>query len=123
MKNIGNNIVDFYIEIIEEDHSEVKKKLEEANIETSELKNRISKMIQKRRGELSLEKGKAFKSAYNSLKETSEQIYENEVDDFKMAVGFRNADKETKHAAHIPEVDLKKLSDIDKARREVFGGS
>jgi hypothetical protein len=80
-------------------------------------------MIQKRRGELILEKGKAFKLTYNSLKEASEQIFQNEVDDFKMAVGFRNADMETKHVTQIPEVDLKKLSDIDKARKDVFGGS
>ncbi|HRI48316.1 MAG TPA: hypothetical protein PK559_14510 [Ignavibacteriaceae bacterium] len=122
MDNKLYNALELYIESIEENYSDVKKKLQAENIDTSELSNKIAKMIAKKEGELRLQKGKQFKLEYLKL----EADTKNKISagfEYKIAAGFRNGDENSIESTQLSEDDKKKLSILDLARKDVFGGN
>lgn len=122
MDNKLYNALELYIESIEENYSDVKKKLQEENIDTSELSNKIAKMIAKKEGELRLQKGKQFKLEYLKLEADTKNKISPDFE-YKIAAGFRNGDEKSIESTQLSEDDIKKLSILDLARKDVFGGS
>jgi hypothetical protein len=118
MENKLNNALELYIESIEENYSDVKKKLQEENIDTSELTNKIAKMIAKKEGELRLEKGKQFKLEYLRLEAENKNKSDFEYE-YKLASGFRKANEESIKLVSPTEEELKKLANIQKARENI----